>query len=1023
MTLAIFLMAETAFAGPALAPYTCEEKFESGSVGPWSSYPPSQDTAYDPTIWVKPAGDGGKALFREVTPNYDNDCVFGVRRKPDLYIGKESMLSFRAYLKSNKPSDGITVKLGFTDGGSAEKVLTYDKTSSWQSFTVNLGEYASGGTPRKLDAVAFMALCPAADPENLLRFGVDDVRINGYREQQWEFSTPKTHRLEEWADAIAGTHYREGGAITISGRPPFTPRGVLVRVNRALTGDRGGIFPMKKTGDIWSVNIPLTEKAGLGPGFWRATVLTSTQSGETLSSTLVFLVKSPGAPQENPRLLMGPGDAPNVLAKAASGRLKTVWEGLQRSAANSRSQNKVEDFKYNLDAYDEVHWLPTYGGYVRAIRVPSGFIRSNGVVYGLSGDSAAGDAAGRALVQMAGWPSYVHPHILNQGQFTYWPVGQMLADMAIGYDMARSGMSAEDRRTVARALYSKGVTEVFREYVRDNRVSSYTSNWIGDVTGGGILCSLAIMNDIPEEELEPYLSGMILKMDRLIENAFDRDGHYGEGYSYLNHALECINEAGPALARTFAVEFPEKLFKSYRFLLYQSNTGTRAVYDYGDSSDRLGGLSNFTWILEKSRSPHLKWLYDIAPGSRDVDLFHADESIPSQSPDNLPKTVHFRDSGTVIFRSGFAPEDFTFVFRCGAFYNHQHFDQGTFFLADRKDAFLVEGGRTDYYGDPWYQKLFIQPLGHNCILLDGNPESQRAGDLLKDVPAWRDYAAISDFFTFEGGAFTSGRLDPLYKGKIENLRRSALYLAPRTVVLIDEASGPKGIRTMDMLFHAPRRDDIAVSGNTATITRPAGKLFIRTLGPESIRVEIKKRPPSVYEFNGENAITMKARGYLQLSAGLGSNPVTVVNVLSTDEPLASSLQAENGSGFSAFSLGGIQYVVNTSGGKRFTRGEVETDALVHAIGPDGFLALRASTLVQKGRTLFSTDKPVNLRFRGDAAQKLSYAAPDGADLALRLGARPKQVILNGQRIRTWKFDAKSDLRLRLEPGEGTIEFR
>ncbi|MHB9028288.1 MAG: heparinase II/III domain-containing protein, partial [Candidatus Latescibacterota bacterium] len=555
------------------------------------------------------------------------------------------------------------------------------------------------------------------------------------------------------------------------------------------------------------------------------------------------------------------------------------------------------------------------------------------------------------------------------------------------------------------------------------RVSSYTSNWIGDVTGGGVLCALAIMNDIPEEELEPYLSGMILKMDRLIENAFDRDGHYGEGYSYLNHALECINEAGPALERTFGIEFPEKLFRSWRFLLYQTNTGTRAVYDYGDSSERLGGLSNFTWLLEKSRSPYLKWLYDIAPGSRDVDLFHVDESMPSQSPGDLQKSVHFRDSGTVIFRSGFAPEDFTFVFRCGPFYNHQHFDQGTFFLADRKEDFLVEGGKTDYYGDPWYQKLFIQPLGHNCILLDGDPESQRAGDLLKDVPAWRDHASISDFLSFEGGAFVSGRLDPLYKGKIEHLRRSALYLAPRTVVLIDEASGPQGVRTMDLLFHAPRRDDISTAGNTATITRPNGKLFIRTLQSASCRAEVKKRPPSLSEFGGENAITMKARGYLQLTADLGNNPVTVINVLSTDESMVSSLREESGSGSSAFSHGGMQYVVNASGGKRFSRGDVETDALVHAIRQDGFIALRASALAQKGRALFSTNQPVNLQFLGGATPKLLYAAPEGANLTLHLGARPKQVLLDGQQIRNWKYDAKSGLRLRLGPGEGTLEIR
>ncbi len=38
---------------PVLEPFTYSFDFESGSVGSWSSYPPAQDIAYDPTIWVK----------------------------------------------------------------------------------------------------------------------------------------------------------------------------------------------------------------------------------------------------------------------------------------------------------------------------------------------------------------------------------------------------------------------------------------------------------------------------------------------------------------------------------------------------------------------------------------------------------------------------------------------------------------------------------------------------------------------------------------------------------------------------------------------------------------------------------------------------------------------------------------------------------------------------------------------------------------------------------------------------------
>ena len=41
----------------------------------------------------------------------------------------------------------------------------------------------------------------------------------------------------------------------------------------------------------------------------------------------------------------------------------------------------------------------------------------NAVVYALSGDEHADEAARQALVKLAAWPTYVHRHILDQGQF------------------------------------------------------------------------------------------------------------------------------------------------------------------------------------------------------------------------------------------------------------------------------------------------------------------------------------------------------------------------------------------------------------------------------------------------------------------------------------------------------------------------------------------------------------------------------------------------------------------------------
>ena len=366
---------------------------------------------------------------------------------------------------------------------------------------------------------------------------------------------------------------------------------------------------------------------------------------------------------------------------------------------------------------------------------------------------------------MAAWPSFVHPHILDQGQFTYRPVGLVLIDLAVGFDMVYELFDPDERRAVADALFGKGVTEISKEYVLGNRVSSNTSNWISHVTGGGILSALAISSEYPAEKLEPHLTGMILKLGELVNNTFDEDGNYGEGYSYANFTMQTLGETLPALERVFGVRFPEKIGRAHRFMLYQMDTETSRIYDFGDTNDHFfGGLpsfTNFAYALGKWRDPYLKWLYDRSPGRSDRDLFFAALDVEARPPGDLPPSVLFRDVGTAVFRRGFTSEEFVFVFRWARSSIISISTRGRFCSLTEAKRSSSRWERPDYYQDPWYQPLAIQAGGHNTVLFDHNPSSQRAGDFARDVAAWRNHASITDFLTWQGGGFVGtsrGRL-------------------------------------------------------------------------------------------------------------------------------------------------------------------------------------------------------------------------------------------------------------------------
>ena len=329
-------------------------------------------------------------------------------------------------------------------------------------------------------------------------------------------------------------------------------------------------------------------------------------------------------------------------------------------------------------------------------------------------------------------------------------------------------------------------------------------------------------------------------------------------------------------------------------------------------------------------------------------------------------------------------------------------------------------GRSDYYDDPWYQKLVIQSGGHNCILIDGNPESQRHGDLLYDTPAWNNHAAITDFVRFGSGGFASGRLDAIYNGKLDVLRRSILYYAPRTAVIIDEAAGPHEAREINLRFHAPRMEDISVQGKEAKIARNGRTLTIRTVSPSACTPDIIKRPLTIAEFGREDAVTMKARGFLQLTAPLEGGAATVVNVLSTDESVFSQLRERSSGASTELTLGNIRYAIKTSPGKDIRFDDVVTDALVYANLDGGFLAFRATKVEKGSGSVLTADKPVSVVFKNGW---IDYSAAENTGLKLKLDSKPGRVVVNGEKVNGWTFDKQQMLTITLTAGSGTVEIQ
>ncbi|GAH81846.1 unnamed protein product, partial [marine sediment metagenome] len=250
--------------------------------------------------------------------------------------------------------------------------------------------------------------------------------------------------------------------------------------------------------------------------------------------------------------------------------------------------------------------------------------------------------------------------------------------------------------------------------------------------------------------------------------------------------------------------------------------------------------------------PLLGWLYNYVQKSETFfDALYETRDTPQKDPfDENPVRV-FRSVGTTVFKSGWDADDFNFVMRTGPFYNHQHIDQGTFWLSDRGSLFLEERHGSTYYDDPLYQPWYTQPIAHSTILIDHNHQSQQVGDHLVMADGFDDYAFISHFLDGENAAFTSGDIGRLYWGKVKSMQRNVLYLKPRTLLMLDTIYPAENDVDVTLLYQTAHLGDITAGNTMSTISKDGNTLFIRHLYPENTEVEAVETPHYLYTLQRE----------------------------------------------------------------------------------------------------------------------------------------------------------------------------
>ena len=247
-----------------------------------------------------------------------------------------------------------------------------------------------------------------------------------------------------------------------------------------------------------------------------------------------------------------------------------------------------------------------------------------------------------------------------------------------------------------------------------------------------------------------------------------------------------------------------------------------------------------------------------------------------------------------------------------------------------------------------------------------------------------------------------------------------MWLAPRTILLIDRARGVREAETIELRFHAPRRENIYIHGRRAEIVRSNATLVVDALAPAHGAWQVKKRPLTLSEFGEEDPLSMKARGFLERSLAVDNGAATFIHLLSTDRELVENSKTEQASDHTTWILDGTRYLVNTSPDGTMSENGIVTDALVYADSLTGRIVLHATKLVRSGTVELMADAPLSLVL-GDSG--FVFSTSRSTRLSIRFDTAPHEVLVQGNVVRDWTYDTEGELSLVLPGGNGRVELR
>ena len=1008
-------------------PWSYSENFEDRELGAWASYPHWQDIAYDQNFRVNEIipGDPNISIVQKVTPYTNVDNYAGAQKLLDMYLVPGSTVTFRYYLKTNQYAEFYKIRFAAGKYGKIDFTIPHPETNKWVWVTVTFDDFVrenpsiAGNAKVKIYALAFLTRIPNADPAMPIYLGLDDITFKGGRATAFQFAEPSMYKLPEFEPYIPKNHYNGGDIFYLSGLWPVPAKKVVIEIV-SYTDPAKSVYKgtLAKNGSVWVLK-PL--KLSYPDGLYLGKLVAYGDGSSKLSNTEFTIHIAPkNIAGKHPRLLFDEKKKKWIGERFKEERFKKVYDDIFKNAKIQRERIPVNSLVFDLDQFPDEDWLPTWDAWGSHVLNTTEALRWNSMSYTFHGDREAGEYVKNILVTLAGWPNWTHPWQTKRGRFAEHRTGDWSHRLAEAYDLTYDLMTPDERTKVRKALMKNIVEGVHRTYVYDDNVTGKTSNWIAMTVGGSLMNMAAMFGDGPEtENLEPYFTGAMMKFYTFINRVTDsKDGAWGEGLGYNGYSFSNMSYSAPSLKNVFNIDVSKPLMGTYNEYIWAGLVKNRQFFHFGDNSHAIMPITDWAFLLNMQKEPRLGWFYNYLKLEENFeDVLYDTKDVQQDSPfDENPDKI-FHEVGTTVFKSGWEKDDFCFVMRTGAFYNHQHMDQGSFWLADHGLNFIEERKGSSYYDDPLYQSWFIQPVSHSTILINGNHQSQRVGDELRFAPGFDDHAFIAESLDGKDAAFAAGDIGRLYWGQVKSIRRNVLFLKPRTLLMLDVAEPGSRDADVTLLYQTAHLEDINAGQHVSKITKEGFSLNILHLAPKLVDVKAVETPHYLYTLQNDKPLIKE--GMLTVTARTKGTPLVMANLFtSTSAGVAPNITSEAGDGFVVGVMPDRKFAFTTRPGNIYHVENIETDALAMTWSGHTTFVTMATTFRKNGVLVVGSDTPVTFELSADS---LKYYRNSAGKFSIGAVARPSSIMINGSLASRFIYDDKSKaIIIDVPKGEGTL---